>query len=264
MRTAGLKDWLMRALEYPEAASLPIDSPETTILRWQIIREKVFLRRVYDEWYGAISSTIPGGANPALEIGSGAGFMSDYLENLITSDLMELPGVDRVIDACASLPFEGGSLRGIAMVNTLHHLPDVEAFIGEAVRCLQPGGVVSMIEPWNTSWSRFVYMRLHHEPFEPSAPSWQFERAGPLSGANGALPWILLVRDRDRFEHRFPELRIVEPRLTMPIRYLLSGGVSMRSLVPSSSFAPLRAMEETCRPFMSALAMFAHIVLIRR
>jgi SAM-dependent methyltransferase len=254
----------MRALEYPETASVPIDSPETTILRWQIIRKKVFLRRVYDEWYGAIAAAIPAGANAALELGSGAGFMSDYVQNLITSDILELPGVDRVIDACASLPFEDASLRGIAMVNTLHHLPDVEAFIAEAARCLQSGGAVSMIEPWNTSWSRFVYTRLHHEPFEPSAPSWQFERGGPLSGANGALPWILLVRDRDRFEHRFPELRIVEPRLTMPIRYLLSGGVSMRSLVPTWSFAPLRAMEETCRPFMPALAMFAHIVLIRR
>lgn len=264
METGGLKERLMGALEYPGTRSLSIDSPDTTVLRWQIIREKLFLRRIYDEWCGAIAAAIPPGAKPALELGSGAGFMSDYVANLITSDILELAGVDRVIDACASLPFEDASLRGIAMVNTLHHLPDVEVFITEAVRCLQPGGAISMIEPWNTSWSRFVYTRLHHEPFEPNASSWRFARGGPLSGANGALPWILLVRDRERFEQRFPELRIVEPRLTMPIRYLLSGGVSMRSLVPSWGFAPVRAVEETCRPFMSVLAMFAHIVLIRR
>ena len=56
----------------------------------------------------------------------------------------------------------------------------------------------------------------------------------------------------------------MEPRLTMPIRYLLSGGVSMRALVPSWSFAPLRVVEEACQPSMASLAMFAHIVLIRR
>lgn len=121
-----------------------------------------------------------------------------------------------------------------------------------------------MIEPWNTSWSRFVYTKLHHEPFDPGATSWRFERGGPLSSANVALPWILLVRDRERFERAFPELRVVEPHLTMPIRYLLSGGVSMRPLVPSWSFVPLRVAEEMCRPFMSSMAMFAHIVLVRR
>jgi SAM-dependent methyltransferase len=264
MDRSGLKERFIRALEHPATHSLSIDSSETTVLRWQIIREKLFLRGIYDEWYRAVAAAIPRGAEPALELGSGAGFMSDYVENLITSDILALPGLDRVIDACASLPFEDGSLRGIAMVNTLHHLPDVEVFVTEAVRCLQPGGVVSMIEPWNTRWSRFVYTRLHHETFEPDAPCWQFEPGGPLSGANGALPWILMVRDRERFEHRFPQLRIVEPRLTMPIRYLLSGGVSMRALVPSWSFLPLRAVEEACRPCMSAVAMFAHIVLIRR
>jgi SAM-dependent methyltransferase len=264
MRTGGLKERCTRALQYPGTASMSIDSPETTVLRWNIIREKPFLRRIYEEWYGEIASSIPAGDKPALELGSGAGFMSSYLPNLITSDILELPGVDRVIDACASLPFQDASLRGIAMVNTLHHLPDVEAFFHEAVRCLEPGGAISMLEPWNTSWSRIVYTRLHHEPFETDAPSWRFEPAGPLSSANGALPWILIVRDRDRFEHLFPELRIVEPRLTMPVRYLLSGGVSMRALVPSWSNTPLRAIEEASRPLMASLAMFAYIELIRR
>ena len=46
----------------------------------------------------------------------------------------ELPGVSRV-----RLPFDDRSLRAIAMVNTLYHLSDVEVFLGEAVRCLEPG-----------------------------------------------------------------------------------------------------------------------------
>jgi SAM-dependent methyltransferase len=255
---------IKKALEYPDLADSGLDSPETTLQRLQIIRGKPFLRRIYDEWYRAIARSIPSGEKPALELGSGAGFMSEYVENLITSDILELPHVDRVIDACAGLPFEAASLRGIAMVNTLHHLPDVTAFLDEAVRCLEPGARISMIEPWNTTWSRFVYSHLHHEPFDVNAASWSFASDGPLSDANGALPWILLVRDREQFQRRFPALEIGSIRPIMPIRYLLSGGVSMRPLVPSWSFDALRALEAACRGMMGSLAMFAHLDIARR
>jgi SAM-dependent methyltransferase len=254
----------MGALEYPETASLPIDSPETTINRWQIIRDKPSLRQIYDEWYRAIASAILPGDKPVLELGSGAGFMASYVDNLITSDILELPGVDRVVDACAALPFEDSSLRGIAMVNTLHHLPDVTVFLAEAVRCVAPGGAISMVEPWNTRWSRFVYRRLHHEPFEPDAASWTFESGGPLSSANGALPWIIFERDRRRFRERFPELEIRQVRPIMPIRYVLSGGVSMRALLPSWGFGLVKAVERACQPVMGSLAMFAHVAVSRR
>jgi SAM-dependent methyltransferase len=190
--------------------------------------------------------------------------MSSYVENLITSDILELPHVDRVIDACAALPFDGGSLRGIGMVNTLHHLPDVEAFFREAIRCVAPGGAISMVEPWTTRWSRLVYGKLHHEPFDPDATSWSVEGDGPLSGANGALPWIVFQRDRQRFQRKFPELEIRAIRLMMPVRYLLSGGVSMRALVPSWSFGLLSTVEQMCQPLMRSLAMFAHVSVVRR
>jgi SAM-dependent methyltransferase len=261
---SAIKERCLKLLEYPATTSLSLDSPETTMRRWEIIREKPPLREIYGEWYGAVAGSIPAGDRPALELGSGAGFMSDYVPGLITSDVLELPSVDRVIDACAPLPFSDGGLRGIAMVNTLHHLPDVTTFLEEATRCLQPGGTVSMIEPWNTGWSRFVYTRLHHEPFEPGVASWAFDSSGPLSSANGALPWIVFDRDRGYFSERFPELEIQELRPIMPIRYLLSGGVSMRALLPDWSFGMVRAAERASQPAMRSLAMFAHVAVRRR
>ncbi len=264
MARLGLAARCAALLEYPGASETSIDSAEATIQRWQLIRDKTFLRRIYEEWYLHVASAIPTTAKPVLELGSGAGFMSEYVEGLITSDILELPEVSRVVDACAGLPFETASLRGIAMVNTLHHLPDAEAFFDEASRCLESGGTISMIEPWNTSWSRFVYSRLHHEPFEPDVVSWGFESSGPLSSANGALPWIVFARDRTRFEQRFPDLEIRRVEPIMPVRYLLSGGVSMRSLVPTWSFAPLRAVERASRSLTGSTAMFAHVAVARR
>lgn len=262
MPRSGLAARVAGVLAYPGAGE--IDSPETTIQRRKLIRNKTFLRRIYEEWYRAIAAAIPSGSKPALELGSGAGFMAEYVDYLITSDILDLPGISRVIDASSELPFEDQSLRAIAMVNTLHHLPDVESFFGEASRVLEVGGTISMIEPWNTPWSRFVYRRLHHEPFEPDAEAWRFETTGPLSGANGALPWLVFVRDRQQFELRFEVLELQTVKPIMPIRYLLSGGVSMRALVPSWSFSALRGFELSLGPIGRSMAMFAHIVINRR
>ena len=129
------------------------------------------------------------------------------------------------------------------MVDVLHHIPDSRTFLREAERCLQPGGNLIMIEPWVSSWSRQIYTRLHHEPFDPEAADWSFPTAGPLSGANGALPWIIFQRDRSVFETEYPGLRLQAIRPLMPFRYLVSGGVSMRQLMPEATFDLWRKLE---------------------
>jgi hypothetical protein len=120
-----------------------------------------------------------------------------------------------------------------------------------------------MIEPWVTPWSRLVYSTLHHEPFRPQASDWHFPPGGPLSGANGALPWIVFRRDRRRFETEFAVWQIETIRPFMPLAYLLSGGVSLRSLLPGFAFDLVRGLEAALTPFDDALAMFALIVLRR-
>src|ERR1700733_13707230 len=103
---SAIKDRCLKLLEYPDTSSQSIDSPHTTIIRWEIIRQKPSLRQIYDEWYTAIASAIPQSPEAALGLGSGPAFVSSHVENLITSDILELPGVDRVVDGCAPMPFE--------------------------------------------------------------------------------------------------------------------------------------------------------------
>jgi SAM-dependent methyltransferase len=253
---------LAKLLAHPLTRGLDIDAPETTALRKQIIRSKPFLKRIYKEWYAAMARAIPSGPGEVLELGSGAGFLADYIPGLITSDVFPIPGVQMVLDA-HDMPFPNGHLRGLAMTNVLHHLSDPERFFREAARCVRPGGAVVMIEPWVSRWSRLIYTRLHHEPFEPEAPRWEIPQSGPLSGANGALPWIIFQRDRKRFEASFPEWQIREVRPIMPFRYLISGGVSLRALMPGFTFLLWRGVEKLLSPFMRSLGMFARIVLVR-
>ena len=255
---------MLRSLfAHPLTRGLEIDAPETTALRWRIIQEKPFLKQIYREWYAALAAALPDvPEGPVLELGAGGGFLKEFVPNLIASEVFCLPNVDAIIDGC-SLPFPRAALRGILMTNVLHHLPRPRAFFAEAARCVRPGDVIAMIEPWVTSWSRLVYERLHHEPFQPDVRGWEFWQGGPLSGANGALPWIIFHRDRGQFEREFPEWQIREIHPIMPFRYLVSGGVSMRSLMPGWTFGFWRWLETFLRPWMGSLAMFARIVLVR-
>ena len=151
----------------------------------------------------------------------------------------------------------------VSRAEVLHHLPEPRRFFAEAIRCVRPGGVVSMIEPWVSNWSHFIYTRLHHEAFNPDSHLWEFPSSGPLSGANGALPWILFVRDCAKFEKEFPEWQIELIQPMIPFRYLLSGGVSLRTLAPPWSFGLWTQIERALSPWNNHLAMFAQITLRR-
>jgi SAM-dependent methyltransferase len=254
---------LRSLLGHPLTRGLDIDDPRTTQLRREIIQDKKFLRRIYQEWYSAIAGALPQSIGPIVELGSGAGFLKDFIPDLVTSEIFSSPGVDVVLSGL-DLPFAADSVRGIVMIDVLHHLPQPRRFFIEASRCVQPGGIVAMIEPWVTPWSRLVYSRLDHEPFNPEAEEWEFPASGPLSGANGALPYIIFVRDRLQFEREFLmwEIKTIKPM--MPFCYLVSGGMSMRSLMPGWSFKSWRALENMLGPAMNKLAMFAFIVLQKR
>jgi SAM-dependent methyltransferase len=253
---------LRSILAHPLTRGRSIDDPVTTDLRRSIITSKPFLRAIYEDWYQSILTRIPDSEGAVLELGSGAGFFQQFVPDVITSEVFECPGVQLVADA-RNLPFSAGDLRAIVMTDVLHHIPDAAAFFREATRCLRPGGAVIMVEPWVSPWSRLIYTHLHHEPFEPEVEQWDFPAKGPLSDANGALPWILFDRDRKRFEEEFPHLKIKEVRPMMPFRYLVSGGVSMRALMPGWTTPLWKTIEKACEPQMRRLAMFSLITLSR-
>jgi SAM-dependent methyltransferase len=253
---------LKQLLAHPLTCSMDIDDPLTTWLRRRIIEEKPFLRKIYEEWYGALARSVPRGTEPVVEIGSGAGFLDTFIPDLITSEVFHCSNVKMVLDA-AHLPFRDGSLRAVVMTNVLHHLPRPRSFLAEAARCVRPGGALAMIEPWVSPWSTLIYRYLHHEPFRPESDEWEFPSSGPLTGANGAVPWIIFERDREKFEREFPEWKIQYVKPSMPFCYLFSGGVSMRSLMPGAAFNLVRRVEERMQPLMKGWAMFAEIRLER-
>ncbi len=257
-------------LKLPETMGIEdLDDPATTLLHAEIIQKKPFLKKLYIDFYKQFKKAVSDSENKVLvELGSGGGFIKEVINNVITSDVLELPNVDKVFSVL-DMPFEEASVDAFFMFNVLHHITEPRAFFREALRCLKVCGRVVMIEPANTLWSRFIYKNFHHEAFDTQAPEWccrgqtkrELQKSGPLSGGNGALAWIIFWRDRKIFESEFPSLRIVRMRNHTPLRYLLSGGLTLRQLVPSFSYPAVKAIEYALSPVNNLLGMFQTIEL---
>ncbi len=240
-----------------------LDSVSSLEDHFLAIRSKPFLRRLYTDFYKEILQTLPGDLRgPVVEIGSGAGFLKNCLPGSITGDIWPTRFIDVCFDA-QQLPFPPDSLKAVVMLNVFHHLPSAVSFLSDAARCLQPGGVIAMIEPWMTVGSHLAYKLFHHEATEKGQAGWEFESSGPLSGANQALAWIVFHRDRAGFERRFPNLRIEAVRPHTPLRYLASGGLSHRFSAPISCYAPLLRLEQRMHRLRRCLSLFATIVVTR-
>jgi SAM-dependent methyltransferase len=237
-----------------------LDDPRATLAHRDIILRKPFLKKLYLDWYSAfvrVSKEYQGGK--FLEIGSGGGFLKELMPGVITSDILPLDCCEQVFSA-EEMPFREGEINGIFMLNVFHHIPHPWKFLREAQRVLAVGGKVVMIEPANSHFSKFIYQTFHHEPFDPKG-GWEIQSSGPLSGSNQALPYIYFERDRQKFEKEFPSLKICKVVYHTPLRYLISGGVSMRPLVPSWSFGFFKGLEKLLSPLSRVLGMFVTIEL---
>lgn len=197
-----------------------------------------------------------------LEIGSGAGFAKDIIPEIITSDVVEYPEIDLILNA-TQMDFADNSLSCICMFNVLHHISKPEAFFSEALRCLAPGGRVCMIEPypgWIGSW---VYQYLHHETYDISVKSWEFESKGPVSDGNNGLPYIIFERDIEKFKQQFANLSIERFQPHTPLRYWLAGGLRNWSLLPKWGFDFFTWVDNKLIDFSPKFGSFVDIELVK-
>lgn len=253
---------LKKIIEHPLTKDMDPDAAETTAMRSRIISEKLFLQQIYQKWYHQILQQIKN-RESVLEIGSGGGFLKQILPAALCSEVFMIPKADIVLDA-QYLPFKKNSIHHIVMLDVFHHIPNAEFFFTEAGRCIPSGGSIIMIEPWMTPWSRLIYRYLHHEPVDMKAESWVLPEGGPLSAANSALPWIVFDRDIDVFYKKYPQWHVKQIIPHSPFVYLLSGGVSLRNMIPGYLFPFFEKAENILNVMIHQCAMFATIVLIRK
>ena len=207
-----------------------------------------------------MNNQFPNGSK--VEIGSGAGFIKKLNPTVITSDIIKGPEIDKVFSA-TQMPFKNSSVAAFLMFDVLHHIKNTKKALKEMSRCLKKKGKIVMIEPYNSFFGRLIYQNFHHENFDPKA-DWKIQGTGRLSDANGAIPWIIFVRDREVFLNQFPKLKIVRITTHTPLRYLLSGGLSHSWSFPLFSYQFIKSLENILSPLNNFLGMFATIELEKK
>lgn len=264
---ASTVDAILTRLREPRLAGLDVDGSDMLEVHRQVLAEKPIMRAVFAELYDRcmeLDRDHGSGEGQRIEIGAGSSLFGERYPEVVATDIKPHPHLDRVLDAQA-MDLEADSARAIFGINCFHHLPDPMAFFSELDRVLVPGGMCVLVEPYHGPLAAAFYARLFEtESFDRTQVTWDDAGRTIMHGANQALSYIVFERDRALFEQRCPTLEIVaqEPLTSWP-RYLLSGGLNFRQLVPTRSERLLRGLEHLLAPASRWLALH-HVVALRR
>lgn len=226
----------------------------------KIIQEKPLLRSAFNTFYKDMINLCDSNFDIdgiEVELGSGAGFFKKERPGLITSDVRKSRNIDMELNA-VNMNLPDSSVRSIYMINVFHHLPSVTSFFNEALRVLKPGGGIILVEPHIGFFSAWLHSRLHqNEYFNPDETDWDGGNTGAMSGANQAKAYIVFERDREKYEKLFGErLKIVYSGYELnALRYLLSGGLNFRSLLPGFLGPMLSVLEKMGSPLAPAWSL---------
>ncbi len=218
------------------------------------IWDEPYIRSLYSAVFNSIKKQIPVNTNVLIEVGSGNGISREFLPSAILTDVTFHELLDATCDSI-SLPFRSNSTDVIVIKDALHHIPDVDLFIAEAHRILSVGGRLIVFDPYWGILARFVYRFLHHEKFNTRAITWSFSSQSPWD-SNQALSYLLLRRDRHKFEKKFSYFKIEEHEVLVGPSFLLSGGVSRRTIISGRLLTKLLNWEMRRSNWFNALRFF--------
>lgn len=263
---SGIGAVIKKIWQHPLAKGVNVDQATSIETHHLILRSKPLLRRNYLRWYREClpahteTRRLPG---EVIEIGCGAGFLEEVIPDVVKTDVVDSPYASRVVDAM-HMDYPDKSLKCIFLIGVLHHMPQPADFLKEAERCLVSGGRIVMVEPNNSFLQRFLTRYLdHYEFFDDTIKEWINGSAGRMENANLALPWVMFVRDRVRFEKEFPSLKIKNIRYHTFISYIVTGGMTYRSFLPGFSAPLVDGIETIASPFMKKLGTGMTIDLIK-
>lgn len=261
-----LRQWLHE----PDARGIHVDDHGLLDIHADILRDKRLLRSTFETFYRDMADLCDRflvAEGLEVELGAGAGFFKTLRPALITSDIRKGAGIDLVLDA-QSMALADNSARCLYAINVFHHLPDPELFFAELVRVLRPGGGCILVEPHGGFASALLHRYLHREEhFDPTAPGWRTTQiCGPLSGANQAMAHIIFNRDLARFQATHGQsLELVHRAYELNgLRYIMSGGLSYRQILPSWMERPLALIEKLLTPLARYWSLHEVIVLRKR
>ncbi len=246
---------------------MDVDSVGRLELHRKMLDKKSMLREVFTEFHHSfrrLEHKFLSGEGVKVELGAGVSPMRDSYPEVLATDIVAAPQLDKVVNAEA-MDFPDCSVKVIYAQNCFHHFPNPDRFFQELDRVLVHGGGAILLEPYYGPFATLLYKRLFStEGFDKTYPTWETPSTGPMNGANQALSYIVFIRDKKLFESNHPNLKIVHKELAGNyLKYLLSGGLNFRKLLPDSCSSWVRQLEKVISPLNKWIALH-HIVVIRK
>lgn len=230
-----------------------------------MLRKKAFLDVVNDIQTEMIQAASLNETKSGLnfELGAGVLPMNANFGNVLSTDVVPSSHLDGILDA-TNLDLDDQSTQTLFLQNTFHHIPDPQAFFSEAQRVLIKGGRIIIVDPYDNLLSGLIYPRLFVTENYNKSGQWNDASDHAMIGANQALTHIVFRRDVQLFLDSNPGLKLVDARpLKSGFRYLLTGGLNFRQLLPKLLLDLIRVLERY-RIIPNFLAIHWLIVLEKR
>lgn len=246
-----------------------LDHPDITRLHSQIIKSNPFLRHWYIKQYAKYKALIENNTSGQhIELGTGGGFIKEIIPFVKTSSILASDKknglADLILDA-ENLDLKDESVDSFFMLDVFHHLKNPKKFLSEATRCLKNNGIILMVEPANTLFSRILYKKFHHELFDETAKEWETGAIGHLSSSNQALGFIVFERDKNLFKEKFPRLKLSKIGKHTFLQYILSGGLSYEPMLSPKMTKTknklIDCFEFSISPFKSMITTYMDIYI---
>ena len=259
--------FLIDLLAEPSLKNMDIDGQERLTLHRKILVRKRLLREGFLEFHTLfyeLNTKFLTANGLQIELGAGVSPIRDSYPEILSTDIIASPALDRTLDAEA-MDLTDESVRVFYGQNCFHHFPHPDAFFCELERVLAPGGGAILLDPYYGPFASFLYKRLFKtEGFDKNYASWETPAFGPMNGANQALSYIIFIRDRAEFEKKHPTLKIVYQKpLRNYLKYILSGGLNFRQLLPDCMSPFVDFLQKCLLPFNRWLSLH-HTIVIRK
>lgn len=242
-----------------------ISYPEQVKIYSKKIKQNIILKNFYQSNYNKIVDIVYKNFDrneniQIVEIGCGPSFLKDIYQNTLYTDIESHDNCDLVVDA-TNMPFEDEGIDVFFLHNVFHHIPNIEKFFLEARRCLKKNGIIYIIDPHNSFFSKFIYKYFHHEIFDTKS-NWKFISKNPQTDSNQALAWIVFTRDINQFNTKFVDLKLIQKKYFSFLTYIVSGGVNNNLKLPIFFLKLSNLFEKIFKLFMKKyLALFCEILI---
>lgn len=247
-----------------------LNNEERFLFHKKVLENKKMLKSCYSDFYEKIlliekKFRKKKNKDIRLELGSGVGFIKNFDSKIITSDVVYNRFTDKTINA-NKLPYKKNKIDSIFGIFCFHHFKDPFNFLKSIQTKLKIGGLCILIEPYHGPLASIIYKRVHKSEYfnEKEAFNYKIKSKTAMEKANQALSYIYFVRDRKKFSRKFPKLKIIHTSVfNNYLRFLFSGGLNFRKLLPDFLISFVKLLELIMFPLKKILGIH-YIIVIKR